>query len=129
MRKAQQTRSLIAAWFDFLAPADAPVAQALHKAIRAVVSDLAETIRQGNLLMSLNGEPLLAIAPAREHVQLQIFNGSELEAEFGAMEGAGRRQRIVRFFGDVPVDTARVEALARASAEVCRRQQAPAAGG
>jgi len=68
MRKAQQTRSLVAAWFDFLAPTELPVAQAIHKTIRATVSDLTETVRQGNLLLSMNGEPLLAIAPARDHV-------------------------------------------------------------
>ena len=94
MRKAQQTRSLIAAWFDFLAPTEAPVAQTIHK-----------TIRQGNLLMSMNGEPLLAIAPARNQVHLLIFNGSDLEDELGPMEGVGRRQRVVKFPSGVPVES------------------------
>ena len=39
MRKAQQTRSLVAAWFDFLPPAEQPVAQAIHKTIRATARD------------------------------------------------------------------------------------------
>ena len=124
MRKAQQTRSLIAAWFDFLAPTEAPVAQTIHKTIRATVSDLNETIRQGNLLMSMNGEPLLAIAPARNQVHLLIFNGSDLEDELGPMEGVGRRQRVVKFPSGVPVETSTVERVARASVEFCRRHQA-----
>jgi hypothetical protein len=124
MRKAQQTRSLIAAWFDFLAPTEAPVAQTIHKTIRATVSDLNETIRQGNLLMSMNGEPLLAIAPARNQVHLLIFNGSDLEDELGPMEGVGRRQRVVKFPSGVPVEISTVERVARASVEFCRRHQA-----
>ena len=124
MRKAQQTRSLVAAWFDFLPPAEAPVAQVLHKTIRATVSDLTETIRQGNLLLSMNGEPLLAIAPARNQVNLLIFNGSDVEAALGPLAGVGRRQRQVSFASASPVDVARVEQIARASAEVARRQQA-----
>jgi hypothetical protein len=124
MRKAQQTRSLVAAWFDFLPPAEMPVAQAIHKAIRATVADLTETVRQGNLLLSMNGEPLLAIAPARDHVNLLIFNGIDVEATLGPLDGVGRRQRQVAFPSASPVDTARVELVARISAEVARRHQA-----
>ena len=124
MRKAQQTRSLVAAWFDFLPPAEMPVAQTIHKTIRATVTELTETIRQGNLLLSMNGEPLLAIAPARNQVNLLVFNGSDVEAMLGPLEGVGRRQRQVAFPSADPVDVARVEQVARASAEVARRQQA-----
>ena len=126
MRKAQQTRSLVAAWFDFLPPAEMPVAQAIHKAIRATVPELTETVRQGNLLLSMNGEPLLAIAPVRNQVNLLIFNGSDVEATLGPLEGVGRRQRQVAFPSAQPVDATRVEQLARISAEVARRQQADA---
>jgi hypothetical protein len=128
MRKAQQTRSLVAAWFDFLAPGEAPAAQAIHKAIRACAPELAETVRQGNLLMSLNGEPVLAIAPGRAEVQLLVFNGSELEHELGSLEGVARRQRLVRFPSGVAVEPARVERIARASVEFARRHQAHAPG-
>ena len=124
MRKTQQTRSLVAAWFDFLPPAEMPVAQAIHKTIRATVADLTETIRQGNLLLSMNGEPLLAIAPARDQVNLLVFNGAEVEATLGPLEGVGRRQRQLVFASANPVDVARVELVARVSAEVARRQQA-----
>ena len=124
MRKAQQTRSLVAAWFDFLPPAEMPVAQAIHKTIRATVAELTETIRQGNLLLSMNGEPLLAIAPGRNQVNLLVFNGSDVEATLGPLEGVGRRQRQVTFPSDRPVDVERVEQVARISAEVARRQQA-----
>ena len=124
MRKAQQTRSLVAAWFDFLPPAEMPVAQAIHKTIRATASDLTETVRQGNLLLSMNGEPLLAIAPGRAQVNLLIFNGSDVEATLGPLDGVGRRQRQVSFPSAAPVDVARVEAVARVSVEVARRQQA-----
>jgi hypothetical protein len=123
MRKAQQTSSLVAAWFDFLPPSEMPVAQAIHKTIRATVTELTETIRQGNLLLSMNGEPLLAIAPARNQVHLLIFNGADVEATLGPLEGVARRQRHVVFPSTSPVDIARVELVARASAEAARRQQ------
>ncbi len=124
MRKAQQTRSLVAAWFDFMSPTELPVAQAIHKVVRATIPDLAETIRQGNLLISLNGEPLLAISPARNQVHLLIFNGSDVEESLGPLEGVGRRQRVVKFPSSQPADIERVEKIARASAEIARRQQA-----
>jgi hypothetical protein len=124
MRKAQQTRSLVAAWFDFLPPTEHPVAQTLYKTIRGVVPELAETIRQGNLLLSLNGEPLLALAPARNQVQLLIFNGCDVEDTLGPLDGVGRRQRMVRFSSLHPVDTTHVETIARASVAAGRRQQA-----
>jgi len=124
MRKTQQTRSLVAAWFDFLPPAEMPVAQAIHKAIRASVADLTETVRQGNLLLAMNGEPLLGIAPAPGQVHLLVYNGSEVEAALGPLDGVGRRQRQVVFPASEPVDVARVAQVARASAEVARRQQA-----
>src|SRR5215472_13438346 len=115
MRKAQQTRSLVAAWFDFLPPSEFPVAQSLYKTIRAIAPELSETIRQGNLLLSLNGEPLLALAPAKNQVQLLIFNGNDVEDTLGPLDGVGRRQRMVRFSSAQPVDIAQVETLARAS--------------
>ena len=128
MRKAQQTRSLVAAWFDFMTPAEMPVAHAIHKAIRATVSDLTETVRQGNLLLSMNGEPLLAIAPARNQVNLLIFNGSDLEDELGPLEGVGRRQRVIKFASGMAVEVSKVEQVARASAQACRRHQSVAGG-
>jgi hypothetical protein len=124
MRKAQQTRSLVAAWFDFLPPTEFPIAQAIHKTIRAVAPELTETVRQGNLLLSLNGEPLLGIAPAKNQVQLLVFNGSDVEETVGPMDGVGRRQRMVRFASAQAVDVAQVEAIVRASTGVGRRQQA-----
>lgn len=123
MRKAQQTRSLVAAWFDFLPPAEVPAAQAIHKTIRATVADLTETVRQGNLLLSMNGEPLLGIAPARNQVNLLVFNGADVEARLGPLEGVGRRQRQVAFPSGSPVDVARVEQVARVAAELARRHQ------
>jgi len=125
MRKAQQTRSLVAAWFDFLPPDDLATAQAIHKAIRGVEPDLTEAIRQGNLLLSLHGEPLLGIAPGHHHVQLLIFNGHELEPVLGPLDGVAKRQRQVRFPSGRPVDAAQVEMIARVSVEQARRHQSP----
>ncbi|HEX4509286.1 MAG TPA: DUF1801 domain-containing protein [Burkholderiaceae bacterium] len=124
LRRAQQMRSLVATWFDFLPPAEAPIAHAVYRAVHDGVPDLSETIRQGNLLFMLNGEPVLAIASDRAQVQLQIFNGSSIEAEFGPLEGAGRRQRVMRFPSPQSVDPLQVKDVARASADTARRQQA-----
>jgi hypothetical protein len=124
MRKAQQTRSLIAAWFDFMPPGELPVAQELHRTVRGVAPEMVETIRQGNLLLSINGEPLLAIAPSRSQVQLLVFNGCEIETEVDGLEGVGRRQRLARFRSGEPVDVGFVARIARASVEAARRAQA-----
>lgn len=124
MRRAQQTRSLVAAWFDFLSPDEQPVAHALRRAVHEAAPGLGETIRQGNLLLTLDGEPLLAIAPARDQVQLVIYNGSSLEGAFGRLDSAGRRQRLLRFSAGQAVDAGRVRGLARASVDAARRLRA-----
>jgi len=125
MRKAQQTRSLIAAWFDFMPPTELPVAQEIHRLIRGIAPEMVETIRQGNLLLSINGEPLLAISPARGQVQLLVFNGSDIDADVPGLEGVGRRQRMVRLRSAEPVDIALVERVVRASVDIARRPHAP----
>ena len=61
-------------------------------------------------------------------MHLLIFNGSDIEDELGPLEGVGRRQRVVKFNSGVPVDSSRVEQIARASAEFCRRHQAVTGG-
>ena len=123
MRKAQQTRSLIAAWFDFMPPGELPVAQELHRIIRGIAPEMVETIRQGNLLMSVGGEPLLAIAPARGQVQLLVFNGSDVDVDVPGLEGVGRRQRMVRLRSAEPVDAEAIARIVRASLEAARRMQ------
>ena len=92
--------------------------------LREAAREHTETIRQGNLLMLLNGEPLRAIATGRDHVQLLIFNGCELEAELGPLQGVSRRQRMLRFASADAVDAAQVGAVARASVAQARRTQA-----
>jgi hypothetical protein len=124
MRKAQQTRSLIAAWFDFMPPGELPLAQELHRTVRGIAPEMVETIRQGNLLLSISGEPLMAIAPARGQVQLLVFNGCDIDASVDGLEGVGRRQRLARFRSGEPVDVAYVERIVRASVEAARRAQA-----
>lgn len=121
MRKAQQTRSLIAAWFDFMPPGELPVAQELHRIIRAEAPEMVETIRQGNLLLSVNGEPLLAISPARHQVHLLVFNGCDIENDVDGLEGVGRRQRMLRLRSVDAVDVPRVQAIVRASVDAARR--------
>lgn len=121
MRSNGRSKALVSAWFDFQPEPVRAVAERLHQAVRAAEPELAETIKWGNLVYMLDGAAVLAIAPHKGHVNLQIFHGSELPAGVGPLEGAGRGSRSLRCRLNQPVDPVQVEMLVAAAMAVARR--------
>lgn len=121
MRANGRSKALVAAWFDFQPEPVRAVAERLQQAVRGAEPELTETIKWGNLVFQLDGVAVLAIAPHKAHVNLQIFHGSELPPGLGALDGAGRGSRSLRCKLNQPVDPVRVDMLVAASVALARR--------
>lgn len=121
MRSVSSPKALVAAWFDFLTPPQREVAEALLAAVRHAAPEAAMVIKWGNLVFVVGDMLLLAIAPQKGHVNLQLFNGSQLPAGLAVLDGTGRGSRSLRCRFHQPIDRAQVEALVRASVAVGRR--------
>lgn len=115
MRTGSRSKALVAAWLDFQPPSQRELAQALRSAVREAEPDLAEIIRWGQLVFTWEGSPLLAIAPHRGHVNLQLFNGHLLPSGLAPLEGGGRGTRSFKCRLNHPVDVVQVQMLVAAS--------------
>jgi hypothetical protein len=124
MRSHVRPKALIAAWFDFQSPATRIVAEQLQHAVRAAAPDLTETVKWGNLVFQLDGAAVLAIAPHKAHVNLQLFNGGQLPDAAGALDGTGRGSRSLRCKLNQALDPVQVEMLVSASVALSRQQAA-----
>lgn len=112
----------MAAWFDFLTPAQRGTCEALQRVIRQAAPDATEAVKWGNLVFAVNEVMFVAIVPHKAHVNLQFFNGSSLPAELGPLDGVGRGSRSLRCKFTQPIDPVQVEMLVSASAALARRQ-------
>lgn len=116
MRSGSRSKALVSAWLDFQPAPQREVAQALRAAVREAAPALAEIVRWGQLVFLCNGTPLLAIAPHRAHVNLQVFNGHLLPPGLARLEGGdGRNVRSFKCRLHQPVDVVVVQMLVAAS--------------
>jgi len=122
MRQAVRSKALVSAWFDFQPLAVKGVAEQLQQAVRAAAPELAESVKWGNLVYLLDGLVVLAIAPFKAHVNLQVFNGAQLPPGSLPLEGTGRGPRHLRCKLNQPVDLVQVEMLVSASVALAQRQ-------
>ena len=121
MRSNARSKALVSAWFDFQPEAMRSLALQLQRTVRAAEPELTEAIKWGNLVYQLDGVAVLAIAPHKAHVNLQLFNGSELPPSLGPLEGAGRGSRSLRCKPGQTVDPVQVEMLVAACVALARR--------
>jgi hypothetical protein len=124
MRSNARPQALISAWYDFQLPAVRVVADMLQRAVRSAAPDLVETVKWGNLVFQLERTAVLAIAPHKAHVSLQVFNGAQLPPSLGALDGAGRGLRSLRCRLHQSIDPVQVEMLVAASVALARLQAA-----
>ncbi|MEK8032618.1 DUF1801 domain-containing protein [Ideonella sp. DXS29W] len=128
MRTGPRSKALVSAWLDFQPEAQREVAQALRAAIREAEPGLTEIVRWGQLVFLWDSAPMLAIAPHRGHVNLQIFNGHLLPPGLSLLEGSGRGVRSFKCRLRQPVDVVQVQMLVAASvARAARDDRGPAA--
>ena len=120
MRSILRGTALIDTWFDMLPVPQRAPARALHALVVESEPALAPTVKWGNLVYQLDGGHLLALAAHKAHLNLQVFNGAQLEASFPELEGTGRGMRHLKCRTGVAPDGVRIRALVRASAQAAR---------
>lgn len=121
MRPGTRSKALISAWMDFLPPTQREVAQVLRALVREAEPELTETVRWGQLVFLWGGSPLLAIAPHKAHVNLQVHNAELLPPHLLPDEAARQRgPRGLRFRLREPVDAERVRQVVSTSAQRAR---------
>lgn len=121
MRSTVRSAALVEAWFDMLAPGQAPVARELQSAVLAAAPQLAQSVKWGNLLFTLGGAHLLAIMTHKTHANLQVFPGALLVEHFPQLEGSGKGLRHLKCRYGQPVDAELVGQLVQASLEIALR--------
>lgn len=117
MRTLVRTAALIESWFDLLPEASRATARQIQAAVLAAQPQLMQAIKWGNLVFMREGMNAMAIVSHRSHVNLQVFNGQLLAAQYPQLEGTGKGLRHLKLRCGQPVDAALVGALARACGE------------
>jgi len=127
LTRRRLTQPLVEAWFDLLPAGQQPLARELHLAILALAPGLDQTVRSGHLIYGIERQHVLALAPHRQHLHLQVFAGSALVARFPMLEGTGPGLRQLRLRYAQPVDMALVHAIVAAAAQAApaRRSGSP----
>ena len=119
MRTLRRNQPLIDCWFDFLPPGQQETAQALHAAILQAVPQADLVVRSGNLYYTAGEEFVLALAPHRTHVHLQVLTGGEPSPAFPHLTRSGKTL-MWRFKHGDPIDAAAVSRLAMVAFSVVR---------
>ena len=122
MRPGTRSKALISAWMDFLPPAQREVAHALRTLVREAEPELAEVVRWGQLVFLWGGSPLLAIAPHKAHVNLQVHNAELLPPHLLPDDPPARQRgpRALRCMLRQPVDSQRVRLIVTTSVQRAR---------
>jgi hypothetical protein len=124
LMRRRLTQPLVESWFDLLPAGQQTLARDVHSMILALAPGLDLSVRSGHLVYGVERQHVLALAPHRQHLHLQIFAGSALAARFPALEGTGPGLRQLRLRYAQPADMALVNAIVTAAT-----QSAPARRG
>lgn len=128
MRHAGRTRALVASWVDFLSPALRDLAQDLRRQVRLASPELSENVQWGKLVFAVEGVPAIALAPARNHLNLQMLQGCDWPAAVVAELPALRGARQWRLDPGRPVDPVLLDMVvagALAHARECAAERPP----
>lgn len=113
-QRRRLTLPLVESWFELQPPAPQATARALHAVVMAVGPQLDMAVRSGCLVYVADRVHLLALAPHRLHMHLQIFDGAWLSARFPALEGTAKGLRQLRVRHGQPFDEDQVREIVQA---------------
>jgi hypothetical protein len=111
VRSFRRNQALVDSWFDLLPADQRETARTLHDAIVAAAPQAEQLVRSGNLFYGLGHEQVLALAPHRSHIHLQVLTGGEPSPAFPELQRAGKGL-LWRFKLGEPVDPGAVGRLA-----------------
>jgi hypothetical protein len=111
MRGPKRLPALVDAWFDLLPGDQRETALQLHNAIVPSAPHADLLVRSGNLFYGVGTEHLMALAPHRTHVHLQVLTFGKPSPAFPELVPAGKGL-MWRFKLGEAVDVAAVARLA-----------------
>lgn len=115
MRRPLRTSPLVDAWFDLLPPVQQPLSRALHKLLLELGPQLMPAVKWGTMGYMQDESMVIALAPHRVNMQLQIAQGAQLQLRFPELEGTARMQRHLRLRWTKPMDEELVRDLVKAT--------------
>lgn len=124
MRHAGRNKALVASWIDFLSPPLRELAESVRQQVRQAGPELAEAIQWGKLLFTVDGLPVLSLMPARNHLNLQMLQGSNWPEAVLAERPALRAARQWRLDPADPVDPVLLEMVVSAAITQARERAA-----
>jgi hypothetical protein len=110
MRGPKRLPALVDAWFDLLPGNQRETALQLHNAIIQEAPNADLLVRSGNLFYGVGHEQVLAIAPHRTHVHLQVLTFAKPSPAFPELVPSGKGLMWRFKLGDA-VDAAAVTRL------------------
>ncbi len=116
MRGYRRNTALIESWFELLPLQQQANARALHTLVQSTAPELETTVRGGSLVYAHRGLHVLALAPYRTHIHVQVFRSGPLLMRFPELEGSGRALRQLRVRHGQQFDTLLIESLVKAVA-------------
>lgn len=90
MRGPKRLPALVDAWFDLLPGNQRETSLQLHNAIIQAAPNAELLVRSGNLFYGAGNEHVLAIAPHRSHVHLQVLTFAKPSPAFPELVPAGK---------------------------------------
>jgi hypothetical protein len=114
-QRRRLTLPLVESWFDLQPAAPQATARALHAVVLSVAPDLDMAVRSGSLVYIVERVHVMAIAPHRAQMHLQIFDGAALSAEFHELEGTAKGLRQLRLRHGQPFNEELIRRLVRAT--------------
>ena len=124
MRHAGRAKALVASWLDFLPPLLKAPADALRRQVQTAAPELAEAIKWGNLVFTLDGQPVLGLAPAKNHLNLQLLQGAAWPAPLLAVQPALRGAHHWRLDPGQTIDPVLLEMVLAAAITHARERAA-----
>jgi hypothetical protein len=124
MRGQRQLPALIETWFELLPLQQQATARTLHDLVRRAAPAFEPSVRGGCLVYSLRGAHVMALAPFRTHMHVQVFHAGSLVERFPELEGIGRGLRHLRLRHGQQFDASLVESLVQATAAEAAAQAA-----
>lgn len=112
-QRRRLTLPLVESWFELQGPAPQATARALHAEVLAVAPELDMAVRSGSLVYIAERVHVMALAPHRLHMHLQIFDGAPLVARFPMLEGNAKGLRQLRLRHGQAFDAELVRELVR----------------
>jgi uncharacterized protein YdeI (YjbR/CyaY-like superfamily) len=113
----------IDAYIGKAAPFAQPILSHVRERVRAVVSDVDETLKWGAPSFVLDGKILLMMAAFKAHAALSFWRGQELRGKQANADAMGQFGKLSSV-EDLPAD-AELDALIRQAAELARSVPAP----